>query len=313
MIFQCARFSQRNCIWTHRSLTLEGVSHLVEIEKRAASPFLKWAGGKSLIADKIISRLDLANSGSRYIETFLGGGAVFFRLLPRRAVLIDSNVELIGTYLAVKNHVEKLIDELESLGVPSDREEYLSRRTEFNEMLPASVGQSNSENVRRSALLIWLNHTCYNGLYRVNKKGKFNVPFGDYRKPHIFDPRNLRNASHVLKSSHANLRSGDYTAVLRIAKKGDAIYFDPPYQPIGKTANFTNYTPNGFGFSDQKELASVFAKLASRGCSVVMSNSSVPEVVHLYSKFQMEKVEVPRAINSVGLKRGSVEELLVFA
>jgi DNA adenine methylase len=273
-------------------------------------PFLKWAGGKASAATRVISRLGKPEAGSTYFEPFLGGGAVFFRLQPEHAVLSDLNSALVETYQVVKTNVEALISQLESLKAPSSREGYEKVRDEFNELRRAGNGRSNS--TRRSALFIWLNHTCFNGLYRENRDGDFNVPFGYYEDAFIYDPSNLRNASRALELAHADLKCADYAAALSSAKPGDQIYLDPPYDPVGETANFTGYTATGFGSQDQWQLANLAHQLIERGCRVVVSNSPTPDIRELYADLSHELVLVPRAINCVGSKRGRVGEMLLF-
>jgi DNA adenine methylase len=270
-----------------------------------AVPFLKWAGGKGSVADRVLRRLGPPEPDSTYYEPFLGGGAVFFRLQPRHAVLSDLNPSLVQTYLAVKNRVEDLIIELERIPRPRSRAEYESIRTEFNES--AKFGS-----IRRAALFLWLNHTCFNGLYRENQDGEFNVPFGYYKDAFIYDPVNLRAASSALIAAHAEIRAADYTDVLTRAGPRDQVYLDPPYDPVGETSNFTEYTSNGFGPQDQWRLADLFHSLALRGCRVVLSNSPTPDIRELYSDMGHDLVLVPRAINCDGAKRGRVGEMLIF-
>lgn len=276
-----------------------------------AAPFLKWAGGKGLVAERVLLRLGVAEPSSTYFEPFLGGGAIFFRLLPAHAVLADLNRTLIDTFLVVKRHVESLITELESLSPPASRDAYEQVRTEFN-TLREERRTTQSDTVRRAALFIWLNHTCFNGLYRENKEGEFNVPFGYYKEAFIYDSENLRLASQALEQAHADLRCGDYPDTLKSAKAGDRIYLDPPYDPVGGTANFTNYTSSGFGQSDQWRLSDLVHRLIEKGCRVVLSNSPTPDIRELYSDMRHEVVLVPRAINCDGTKRGRVGEMLFF-
>lgn len=279
---------------------------------RVAVPFLKWAGGKSLTAGKIISRLGRIPPDAYYFEAFLGGGAVFFKLRPKNAVLIDSNLVLIRTWEVVKQNVEELIARLEEIPAPANKREFNAKRNEFNDLLPPPDGQLNSEDFERAALLIWLNHTCYNGLFRVNREGKFNVPFGYYNRPFIFRADNLRAASQTLNAANAKLIPGDYSIVLDLAKRGDVLYFDPPYHPLGSTSNFTEYTSEGFGLNDQEKLASIVKTLIQRGCHPVVSNSSTREINDLYAGLSMEGVSVPRAINCIGTKRGAIQELIIY-
>lgn len=277
------------------------------------APFLKWAGGKSAIADKIISKFGPMAPGSRYFEPFLGGGAVFFRFQPSRAVLIDSNAALIRTFQVVKDDVESLIDALESLPPPKGKDEFEKRRADFNRLLPApESGVLTDDDLTRSSLLIWLNHTCFNGLYRVNRDGKFNVPFGYYERAFIFDPDNLRLASAALKDADALLVAGEYYRILELARRGDVVYFDPPYQPPDSSEGFTDYTSGGFDGPDQARLASVFRQLVARGCRPLLSNSGAADIRELYSDFVAQELLVPRAINSDGANRGRVVELLIY-
>ncbi len=280
---------------------------------RVAVPFLKWAGGKSVIADKIIAQIRTVPPDATYFEPFLGGGAVFFRLRPRKAVLIDSNAVLIRTYLVVKERVEDLISILRKMPSPDSRKSYEARRTEFNNLLPAPAeGPLTSEDLIRASLLIWLNHTCYNGLYRVNKDGQFNVPFGYYEDAFIFDEDNLRASSRTLKESGAKLVAEDYTIVLSMAKRGDVLYFDPPYHPLDNTDGFTEYTANGFGSHDQACLARLVQQLMLKGARPIVSNSNASDVKELYKDLGHKELLVPRAINCDGTKRGRIVEMLFF-
>ena len=281
---------------------------------RVPVPFLKWAGGKSIIADKVIQRLGPIPDGGTYFESFLGGGAVFFRFRPPRAVLLDSNVVLIRTYRVVKDLTEALIEELQNLPAPATKQRFEDRREDFNALLPvpsadASLGR---DDVRRAALMIWLNHTGYNGLYRVNQDGKYNVPYGYAEKPFIFDSDNLRAASAALKRSDVKLIADDYAVVLALTKPGDVLYFDPPYHPPEDTPGFTSYTQEGFGPLDQERLAAVVQRLIEKGCRPVVSNSLNPNIQELYIGLRQDPVLVSRAINCVGTKRGKVPELLIY-
>jgi DNA adenine methylase len=268
-------------------------------------PFLKWAGGKG----QLLKRLGkyFPDSFSTYYEPFLGGGAVFFHLVQMRpkftAVLSDVNEELITTYRVIKDNVEGLIEELEKHKIQYKQEPekyyYQVRREE-----PA-------DDVRKAARLIFLNKTCYNGLYRVNKKGKFNVPFGRYKNPKICDKENLRRVNQVLNWVNATILTADYREATADAKKGDFIYFDPPYQPISATANFTSYTHSGFSFEDQKALGQLFLKLNKRGCKILLSNSDTEKVWEIYQGFSIEKVPALRAINCKGNQRKGHTELII--
>ncbi|MCI4352697.1 MAG: Dam family site-specific DNA-(adenine-N6)-methyltransferase [Thermoplasmata archaeon] len=260
----------------------------------------------------MIARLGPAEAASTYFEPFLGGGAVFFRLQPKHAVLSDLNRSLTDTYAAVKTNVEDLITELEKLCPPSTRKAYEAIREEFNELRRIGRGGTRSDSIRRSSLFIWLNHCCFNGLYRENKDGDFNVPFGYYKDAFIYDPSNLREASRALEAAHADLKCADYATVLSSVRPGDQVYLDPPYDPVGGTANFTGYTSSGFGAENQWQLSNLVHQLIQRSCRVVMSNSPTPDIRELYSDMSHEMVLVPRAINCNGSKRGRVGEMLLF-
>jgi DNA adenine methylase len=295
-------------------MPFEGLGgHPPETSETIATPFLKWAGGKSVIADRIISKLGAIPAGSTYFEPFLGGGAVFFRVRPQKATLIDSNKALIRTYAVVKENVEELLEELRSLPPPESREQFEAGRTEFNDLLPVATGSLRGSDFRMAALFIWLNHTCYNGLFRVNREGKFNVPWGQYERAFIYDEDNLRICSQTLVRAHADLRGDDYRLVLAQAVAGDVVYFDPPYHPLDETSNFTGYTVEGFGTDDQAQLSKDVFRLIERGCRVVVSNSQTPEIRHFYRGLQRQEVLVPRAINSDPAGRSRVAELLIYS
>lgn len=266
-----------------------------------ATPILKWAGGKTQLL-KHYTRLFPAEF-NRYFEPFLGGGAVFFHMVAKnpdlRAFLSDSNGELINCYNMVKNELPSVIRYLKKHR--NDKHHfYKVRALDAEELLPAE----------RAARLIYLNKTCFNGLFRVNRKGQFNVPFGSYEKPKICDEVNLRAAERAL--CNAKLTSANFENVLLQAKKGDFVYLDPPYQPLSTTSSFTSYTRNSFGVEDQARLAEVFRKLTDKGCYAMLSNSDTPLIRELYDEFHIETVYANRAINSRGDKRGRVAEVAVL-
>ena len=265
----------------------------------AARPFLKWAGGKARLLSQYQPYFpDLG--AATYHEPFLGGGAVYFHLAPSKARLADLNEELVLCYEVVRDHPAELIADLHRHR--TDRKYfYKVRGTD-----PARLGP-----VRRASRLIFLNKTCYNGLYRVNRSGRFNVPYGRYTRPVICDAENIRAASRALRS--ARLGVEPFEAVLGHGRPGDLVYFDPPYQPLSPTASFTAYTHGAFGEADQRRLAVVFAELDRRGCRVMLSNSDTPLVRRLYKGFRLIEVRASRSINSVGSRRGRVGELLVLS
>ncbi|HEY7228065.1 MAG TPA: DNA adenine methylase [Nitrososphaeraceae archaeon] len=270
-------------------------------------PFVKWAGGKSQLIPQII-RLMPARF-ARYFEPFLGGGAVFFHIASynRNAFLSDINMDLINAYKAIRNDVEELITALKY----HQHEYNKSPKRYYYQLRDKTKGLNRIENAAR---FITLNKTCYNGLYRVNKKGLFNVPIGRYKNPAICDPVNLRKMSIVLRQSGSYLGVIDYKKILvEKADKDDFVYLDPPFHPISNTANFTSYTNNGFTFEDQKELAIVFNELTRRGCKLLLSNSNTEGIRRLYSDFShlTELALVNRSINAVGSKRVGHVELLI--
>jgi DNA adenine methylase len=263
-------------------------------------PVLKWAGGKSRSLPHISAALPA--SINRYYEPFVGGAAVFFSLSTqqrfKRAVLSDQNPALIDVYRAVKHHVDDLI---EALGRHRyDREEYYRVR---------ALDPSTMDLPERAARVIFLNKTGYNGLYRVNSRGQFNVPFGRHKAPTICDPTNLRAAQKALAKVRLNV--GDFEETCEDAQPGDAVYFDPPYDPLSKTASFTAYHKEEFGRSDHERLARTFARLARKGVAVVLSNSYTAFTKDLFSDWVTKKVSVSRPINSKASARGAVHELLV--
>jgi len=270
-------------------------------------PFVKWAGGKNQLIPQII-RL-MPSRFARYFEPFLGGGAVFFHTASynRNAFLSDINVDLINAYKIIRNNVEELITALKY-----HQDEYTkSPKSYYYRLRDKTKGLNKIENAAR---FITLNKTCYNGLYRVNKKGLFNVPIGRYKNPLICDPVNLRKMSIVLSQSASYLGVIDYKKILvEKADKDDFVYLDPPFHPISNTANFTSYTNNGFTLEDQKELATIFKELTRRGCKLLLSNSNTEEIRRLYSDFShlTELALVNRSINAVGSKRVGHVELLI--
>lgn len=268
--------------------------------ERPATPILKWAGGKGRLLEQYTPLFP--KTFNRYFEAFLGGGAVFFRLSsgdqPLRATLSDNNGELINCYKMVKENVEAVLTELQTMH--NDKSFFYKVR---------ALDPSELTDVERAARLIFLNKTCFNGLYRENSKGQFNVPFGKYKNPKIADGDNLRAASKAFAKT--TLLHAPFEKVLSRAKSGDFVYLDPPYQPLSKTANFTAYTRNSFSFQDQERLAEVAAALDRKGVLVMLSNSDTPEVRELYQAFSISTVRAGRAINCRGDRRGSISELVI--
>jgi DNA adenine methylase len=261
-----------------------------------AGPFLKWAGGKG----RLLAQYQplFPQRFERYFEPFVGAGAVFFHLAPPNAHLSDVNPELVNAYQVIRNHVEELIATLASY--PHDRDFYYALRARDPEHMPA---------VERAARIIYMNKTCFNGLYRVNRRGQFNVPFGDYKNPRILDEAGLRAAHSALQN--VSITHQGFDAVLAEAKSGDFVYFDPPYHPLSPTASFTSYAADDFGPEDQIRLAAVFRRLDAKGVKLMLSNSDTPFIRDLYEGFHIQQVWAPRAINRDAAKRQPVAEVVV--
>lgn len=275
-------------------------ANLDELVSNRAKPFVKWVGGKGQLLPQLLKKRPKVFR--RYFEPFVGGGAFFFALNPSRGYISDVNEELINTYQVVRDDVDSLVKLLRKHRYD---EEYFyavrdwDRKKAFRQM----------SRVKRAARFIYLNKTCFNGLHRVNSKGHFNVPFGDYKNPTIVDETNLYLCSGTLKG--VDIEVAGYMSVEEKVKKGDFVYFDPPYAPLTATANFTSYTANGFGSCDQEQLRDLCVRLDKRGVHVMVSNSSAPLILDLYKKFNLELVDAKRSINSRGNSRGPVKEVIV--
>jgi DNA adenine methylase len=270
---------------------------------KLARPFLKWAGGKRQIVTDL-KKYSPKKIGV-YYEPFVGGGALLLATQPPRAVINDSNSELINCYITIRDHLDDLIEELRK---HKNEEDYYyeirewDRREDFKE----------KSSVEKAARIIFLNKTCYNGLFRVNSQGQFNVPFGRYKKPNILDEAVLRAVSLYLRESEVKILNTDFADAVRTADKNDFVYFDPPYDPLTNTASFTGYDVNGFDRQAQKRLKEVFDDLSQRKCKVMLSNAYTDFIVNLYSKYKQVKVSATRAINSNAEKRGKIDEILVM-
>jgi len=248
-------------------------------------PILKWAGGKQQLLPELMARMP-ATYG-RYIEPFIGGGALFFALAPEHAVIADANPELINLYRQVADNVEAVIALLAPMTVSEDAF-YAERALRFEDLAPA----------RAAARTLYLNKTCYNGLYRVNRSGGFNVPFGRHASPpRVCDPDRLRAAARVL--GRAEILCGDYRMVLdRCARRGDFVFLDPPYLPVGRHADFKRYTAVQFREADHEDMAPVVEDLARRGCHVVLTNANTPRLHALYAAHDVTVVATRRHVNS---------------
>ncbi|MDD5309438.1 MAG: DNA adenine methylase [Deltaproteobacteria bacterium] len=268
-----------------------------DTDAKKPRPFLKWAGGKRQLLRELLQYRP--KKWGCYHEPFVGGGAVFFDLRPERAVLCDSNKELIDCYIAVRDQVDKVIHALKKHH--HDKEYYYQIREQNPDKLNPAT---------RAARMIYLNKTGFNGLYRVNSKNFFNVPFGRYVNPTICDESNLRACSAALQ--HIDILCSPFENVLKRARAGDFVYFDPPYVPLSFTSSFTSYTEGKFSMEDQTLLRDVAVKLKNRGVFVLLSNSSAPAVMELYSKgFELIPVSATRLVNSKAKGRGKITELLI--
>ncbi|HEX7773647.1 MAG TPA: Dam family site-specific DNA-(adenine-N6)-methyltransferase, partial [Pyrinomonadaceae bacterium] len=245
---------------------------------------------------------------NRYIEPFVGGGAILFHLwnthrLPKRSFLFDNNDELVNAYIVVRDRVEELIESLAT-------HEAKHHKNYYYDVRQLDRRDTHLSEVDRAARMIYLNRTCYNGLYRVNSRKQFNVPIGSYVNPQILNEDVLRAASAALQGVQIAVR--DFRNIVKLAKPKDFFYFDPPYDPVSKTASFTGYTAENFTEKDQQELAEVFSALAAKGTFVMLSNSSTPLVRDLYKNFRIETVQAKRAVNSKGNARGCIPEVVVL-
>ncbi|WP_304178928.1 DpnII family type II restriction endonuclease [Leptotrichia trevisanii] len=286
-------------------------------------PFLKWVGGKGQLIDKIEKFYPFDNKINKYAEPFIGGGAVLFDILNKfeleKIYISDVNIELLNCYKVIKEKVQKLVDKLkvfENEFLVKDKEDrkiyYYEKREQFNKLKL----ENNSEEVKRAALMIFLNRTCFNGLYRVNKKGLFNVPMGDYKNPKICDEENLINISEKLKN--VDIIYGDYKKSYDFIDENTFVYFDPPYRPLNQTSLFTSYTEYTFEDKEQIELSEYFKLLNKKGAKLLLSNSDPKNeniedsfFDDLYKEFDINRIEASRVINSDGGKRGKITEILV--
>lgn len=268
---------------------------------QSVQPFLKWAGGKQRLLPQYTPHFPPRDRINRYFEPFVGSAAVFFHRRYAKATLSDRNEKLIELYRMVQNDVEGVIAGLKNHR--NEAEYYYRIRGQDLEMLSPA---------ERAARLIYLNRTCYNGLFRENKRGEFNVPFGRYRNPAICDEPRLRAASLALKG--VGLSSADFAGAVANAGKDDFVYFDPPYVPLNATSSFTSYDRRGFAERDHRRLADTIHQLTARGCLVMLSNSDTALVRELYrdKQYRLVPIEARRNINSKGDRRGPVAELLIL-
>lgn len=266
-------------------------------ERAPATPFLKWVGGKTSLLPELLKHIPARLR--RYHEPFLGGGALFFAVRPRRALLNDNNPELVHCYEQVRDDVYGVLDALAR---------HVYERSHFESV--RALEPLRLAPAERAARFIYLNKTCFNGLWRVNRAGRFNVPFGRYKNPRFADPASLITASHALRG--VQIRHAPFEEALAKASPGDFVYLDPPYDPVSPTASFASYTAGGFTWEDQKRLAHACVVLNRRGVRFLLSNSATERIRALYTGFEQRLVRAPRFINSKADGRGHVDELLVF-
>ncbi|MDD4297121.1 MAG: DNA adenine methylase, partial [Ruminiclostridium sp.] len=256
------------------------------------TPVLKWAGGKRKLLQDIIKHIP--DEFSVYYEPFLGGGAVFFSLQPSNAVVNDINDELINVYTAIRDNVEELIEDLKRH--KNEKDYFYTIRAkdrdkdEYNKL----------SSIKKASRIIYLNKTCYNGLFRVNQQGEFNAPFGRYKNPNIVNEKVLRKASDFLNRGNITFKCGDFEEAIKGIKMDDFVYFDPPYNPVSDSANFTGYDRGGFGKAEQERLKNLCDKLNKKGAKFLLSNSATEFIIDLYKDYNITIVQASRAINSKG-------------
>ena len=273
-------------------------------KNKLVAPFLKWVGGKRQIIPEILSHLPKNISSLNYCEPFIGGGALLFHLEPKRAIINDYNDELINVYKVIKNNLEELLIDLKK---HQNTSEYfyqirgIDRQPLFDELT----------NIQHASRIIYLNKTCFNGLYRVNSLGEFNSPFGRYTNPNIVNEPVLRAVSKYLNSSEITILNGDYEKVLNSVTADTFVYLDPPYHPISESSNFTGYVQGGWSEKHQIRLKKACDDLNKKGVKFLLSNSAAPFIKELYSEYEIHSINANRSINSVGEKRGQIEELLI--
>jgi DNA adenine methylase len=273
-------------------------------KNKMVAPVVKWVGGKRQILDEITKYIP--DKFSTYYEPFLGGGAVLFELQPKKAVVNDINQELMNIYEVIKENVDELIKDLKK---HKNEKKYFYRircqdrdHEQYSRLTP----------VERASRIIYLNKTCYNGLFRVNKSGEFNAPFGNYKNPNIVNEDTLRAVSAYFNKANIRFTCQDFEAALKNARKGAFVYLDPPYDPVSETASFTGYDKGGFNRDEQIRLKQVCDKLDKKGIKFLLSNSATDFIMDLYKDYKIEVIKAKRAINSKADKRGDVDEVLVM-
>lgn len=269
-------------------------------------PILKWVGGKRQLLPEI--KKYLPESFTTYYEPFVGGGALLMELQPKKAVVSDLNKELIDLYKVVKFNVDDLIDEL------SNEEKYANTAEKYYALraLDRKIEEYNRlSNIQKAARVIYLNKTCYNGLYRVNSAGEFNSPFGSYKNPCILNKPTLKAVSNYFNTADITFKNEDFASALKGIKKGAFVYFDPPYAPISSTSNFTGYNESGFGIEEQIRLKELCDKLTEKNVKFLLSNSDCEFIRDLYKAYEIIEVKAKRSVNSKADSRGEIGEVLI--
>lgn len=271
---------------------------------KLVAPFLKWVGGKRQLMASIVNLLPKNIKDLSYVEPFIGGGAVFFHLQPKNAMINDFNKELINVYEVIKNNPSELI---------ADLKKHDNNATYFYQIrgLDRSEEFKNLTSIQRASRIIFLNKTCFNGLYRVNNAGEFNAPFGRYKNPNIVNEPTLKAVNKFLNSNNVILSNEDYADILADVNENSFIYLDPPYHPISENSNFTGYIQGGWDMFDQIRLRETCDQLNARGIKFLLSNSSAPLIKDQYENYNITIVKANRAINSNGADRGEVDEVLI--
>lgn len=274
----------------------------VELEqlKQETYPIVKWVGGKRQLMFELLK--NMPQIYNRYFEPFIGGGALFFELQPEQAYISDMNEELINLYQVVRDNVDELITDLKKHDI--SKEYFMEIRN-----IDRTEDYENWSSIQKASRFIYLNRTCFNGMYRVNSKGEFNVPFGHYKNPRIVDENNLTNCSNLLHRTE--IRHADFSEILTKVQEGDFVYFDPPYVPLSETSSFTSYTKDGFDIDMQFKLRDVCDELDSIGVKFLLSNSDTKLVNELYENYNIKKVFASRQINANADGRGKITEVLV--
>lgn len=267
------------------------------------SPIVKWVGGKRQILNEIMKYVP--KDFTTYYEPFVGGGAVFFALQPSEAVINDINSELMNLYRIIKSNVNDLIEDLKK---HKNEQKYFYKIRELDR---DKLKYSLLSPVERASRIIYLNKTCYNGLFRVNRAGEFNTPFGNYKKPNIVNEETLRAVNEYFNKANISFYNKDYAEVLKEAQVGDFVYLDPPYDPVSDTSSFTGYYKSGFDKEEQLRLKRTCDMLSEKGISFLLSNSATDFILELYKDYNIEIIKAKRVINSRPDKRGEIDEVLV--